>query len=491
MFGSIPIITNYGKVTSFTPASLSSLSLWLDGNDPLATGTGPANNTPISTWYDKSINGYNYTQGTGANQPLFKTAVIGSNGSVLFDGTNDYLERAYTAGIDTAACTLFISVRNTANLGTFQSPFTQRSATGNLRGYTIYKEATTNLYNTLMGTGGATWNSFSGPLLTNNISQILTQSLVNGSAATRVNGVNYFGSSLVYQRESGGTTSPSRVGAGATEGAANFFWTGYVNEVVMYGRALSALEIATVENYLANKWSATLFNPSQVSGLSLWVDANNPAGTGVQPAAASARATWADISGLGNNASQGVGANQPTYQVNIQSQKAGILFDGSNDNLSGTIAGLAANPAYSIFYVWKLSRTTSTNVAFGLGNANGTGLSSGTGQNGSGPFFNVFDWGGEAAYYTINNTSPHYVTATRNSSTNSHAFYVDGNALSGTSGSPAALTLANNFNLGSHTNPSFPFYMQGYIMELLYYNNEVSSADRISIQNYLKTKWSL
>lgn len=486
------LVYNQMLLSPFNPRQFSGLSLWLDGNDPAGTGTQPANNAAVATWVDKSGNGFNYTQATGGNQPLFKRTVIGQQSSILFDGVDDFFERAYTAGLDTTSCTLFVSVQSTADSANFQSPYTMRSTSSNLRGYTIYKAPTpNNVYNTLVGTNGVTWNAFTGPVLTNNVNQILTQSLVNNSAATRVNGVNYFGNSLAYQNETALATSPSRVGAGATEGAANFFWTGYVNEIVMYNRALTSAEIALVEQYLATKWSATLFTPTQVSGLNLWVEANNPAGTGVQPAAASAVSTWADISGRSNNSTQGTAANQPTYQTNIQSSKSGILFDGTNDNLAGTIAGLAANPAYSIFYVWKLNRTTSTNVAFGIGNANGSGLTSGTGQNESGAKFNVFDWGGEEAIYSLNDTNPHYMTATRNNSTNVHAIYVDGNPQTSSASAPIALTVSNNFTLGSHTNPSFPFYMQGYIMELLYYNVEVSSADRINIQNYLKTKWGL
>src|SRR5204863_3227753 len=57
----------------FTPATLKGLVLWLDGSDPAATGTPPANNTAISSWVDKSSNANNATQGTGANQPVFNT----------------------------------------------------------------------------------------------------------------------------------------------------------------------------------------------------------------------------------------------------------------------------------------------------------------------------------------------------------------------------------------------------------------------------------
>jgi hypothetical protein len=48
-----------------------------------------ADNTAVSTWSDRSGNGYDAAQATPANQPTFQTAEIGGNPIVSFDGTND------------------------------------------------------------------------------------------------------------------------------------------------------------------------------------------------------------------------------------------------------------------------------------------------------------------------------------------------------------------------------------------------------------------
>jgi hypothetical protein len=47
--------------TVFTPSSFSSIQLWLDGADPLGTGTAPANGTSITTWANKAGVGSNAT----------------------------------------------------------------------------------------------------------------------------------------------------------------------------------------------------------------------------------------------------------------------------------------------------------------------------------------------------------------------------------------------------------------------------------------------
>jgi hypothetical protein len=50
-----------------------------------------ADNTAVSTWSDRSGNGFDASQSTPANQPTFQTAEIGGNPIVSFDGSNDNL----------------------------------------------------------------------------------------------------------------------------------------------------------------------------------------------------------------------------------------------------------------------------------------------------------------------------------------------------------------------------------------------------------------
>jgi hypothetical protein len=50
-----------------------------------------SDNTAVSTWADRSGNGSDATQATGAFQPTFQTAEQGGNGVVRFDGSNDFL----------------------------------------------------------------------------------------------------------------------------------------------------------------------------------------------------------------------------------------------------------------------------------------------------------------------------------------------------------------------------------------------------------------
>jgi hypothetical protein len=57
--------------------------------------TGLSDGTGVSTWSDISGNGYDATQATAANQPLFKVNVQGGQPGLLFDGSNDSLATSY------------------------------------------------------------------------------------------------------------------------------------------------------------------------------------------------------------------------------------------------------------------------------------------------------------------------------------------------------------------------------------------------------------
>jgi len=65
---------------------------------------GVSDGSGVSSWSDRSGNGYNATQATGANQPLYKVNVQGGQPGLLFDGINDSLATTYgpTSGDVTA-----------------------------------------------------------------------------------------------------------------------------------------------------------------------------------------------------------------------------------------------------------------------------------------------------------------------------------------------------------------------------------------------------
>ena len=63
-----------------------------------------SDNTAVSTWADRSGNGYDVSQATSANRPTLQTGEVGGSSIVRFDGINDYLSRS-DAGFPTADLT--------------------------------------------------------------------------------------------------------------------------------------------------------------------------------------------------------------------------------------------------------------------------------------------------------------------------------------------------------------------------------------------------
>lgn len=96
----------YFKRSSFSqsidPLSLPGIFAWYNARNLLGDGSVPADNTPVSLWADLSPNGYNFIQGSGANQPVFKTNIQAGNPGVFFNtpkellGPNSFLQNIST-----------------------------------------------------------------------------------------------------------------------------------------------------------------------------------------------------------------------------------------------------------------------------------------------------------------------------------------------------------------------------------------------------------
>ena len=91
------------------------------------------------------------------------------------------------------------------------------------------------------------------------------------------------------------------------------------------------------------------FSPQSLAGLVLWLDAIALAQANGTPVAA-----WADQSGLGNNASQGTAAAQPTYQATAINGRPGVVFDGVDDYMSIADASSLDTPAVTVACVFAL-----------------------------------------------------------------------------------------------------------------------------------------
>lgn len=168
------------------------------------------------------------------------------------------------------------------------------------------------------------------------------------------------------------------------------------------------------------------WTPASIAGLQLWLDASQIVGLNDGDAVA----TWSDLSGNGNHATQATVSKRPTYQTNEQNGLPVVLGDGVDDFLecASTVFPTTDFTIYAVLN--NVSGTGANYRAFGsadVGGVNGFCLISFTAsaqdylvlRNGSAgtdialtgtfsantPYIYRFTVGGAASEIFVNNTS--------------------------------------------------------------------------------------
>jgi len=207
----------------------------------------------VSEITDKSGNGRTATQGAANNRPTYQSAARNGKNAARFDGSNDFLASSLTFAA---------------------SPFTVLAVFARLAGkfHAIVAEAKSGS----TGYFGATlFNSSVISISRVGVNGVAsTLSVANDTAAVGVwtsAGISASEISVTVRRDGTANASAlSLTGApalptdatginlgGGNNGAADQ-WNGDICEVLVYGRQLSATEIATLERALAKKWGVTL-----------------------------------------------------------------------------------------------------------------------------------------------------------------------------------------------------------------------------------------
>jgi len=156
----------------------------------------------------------------------------------------------------------------------------------------------------------------------------------------------------------GGGTPAIHIGSNI---GANGFWNGPIAEYIIYNRALSRAELASVEAYLAQRWS--------ISGV------HAPATASSDPVG-----YWGDRSGNGRHVTQSVSGSRPTISATKQNGRNALAFNGSSQSLSiasyNAENGLPGLTRYIVASMSSSSPTIITRVYNGGGDALFTTVSS-------------------------------------------------------------------------------------------------------------------
>jgi hypothetical protein len=222
------------------------------------------------------------------------------------------------------------------------------------------------------------------------------------------------------------------------------------------------------------------FSPSDLSGLKLWLDANDIDANGVQDVIAnnSTITTWVDKSVLGNNATQSIEVNKPSYSSGSLSGKATVKFSSGK----GMVTSLNLNGPYTVCVVFNC-----------LDSGSGDSLLRRAIQGSTnwliGPYkgqirHHADGWVTESL--VNRETSRYYSTIAVNNGVRSW-FFVDGVDRTQSStpiGSPNVIHLGGS---GAYSGE----FLNGHIAEVIAFDQALSSNDTNTLNEYLSSKWQI
>ena len=220
--------------------------------------------------------------------------------------------------------------------------------------------------------------------------------------------------------------------------------------------------------------------PNSISGCSLWLDGNDPSGTGVLPANGATVSTWIDKSSNAYNASGGV---SPTYN---SSEKA-VSFNGSSW-LTTSYSSVPTNE--TSFIVFQTTTTALAASCFMIGPTNNGGrlLLSVNENDGFGLSFKIGSYFVANGSRIVHAQNKVYLGTATVASTTSCVY------LNGIQGPNSSLTYSGTgtTQIGTAASGGLPaaFYI-GYIYEIIIYNSLLSVAQRQNVEGYLAQKWNL
>jgi hypothetical protein len=244
----------------------------------------------------------------------------------------------------------------------------------------------------------------------------------------------------------------------------------------------------------------TGFDPRSISGLASWWDA---ADASTITTVSGAVSRWNDKVGS-RNLIQNTETRRPAYTANYYQGLAAVTFDGSDDSLAATsLPSLAVSPLTFIACIDSLASSGATDRGVLLlgTSANTTSYSNGGGlqlvANSLGravrkafEFYARASSGGlEVEVADLSTAQPvgkRILSVTANGTTGS--LFQSGAQVDSQSASVATSTDRVYFGSLLESN-SLNFFWNGRILEVVVFNRALTSAERLSVELYLASKW--
>lgn len=471
--------------TISSPLSVSGCTLWLDGND--ASTLTYSSGTVVSQWNDKSGNGYNATQSTVSQQPVYDTTLKG----LKFTQANNsgMVTSAPWSRTETVFAVLNLSATGGNVIGTTNASRGRqiRLATGNLRIYSDSAIISQSPLNTLTTTDKYVYTYFN--------------SVTDAYYETNVNCIQDIESNAALNFTAG---SFNNIIGSSTSGATIFSYDSYIYELIVFNSALSSANRLAINRYLFNKWSGIVngpvkngrfafyisppinrfFRPVDFANLTIWLDASDVStltlsGTNITQ--------WRDKSGNGNTATAG---NNPVYAANTLNRLGTIRLRASNDYfLVNNHLTTTDYPSLCYFIVLNPSSTQPNTSYAGV-------LSTDT----AAAYGRSLGFGGgsyqEEYYSNFLNITPYTagswaIVCLQFTTTAAATLRVNGVSYSGTASGTGTNT--TNFKIGSYnsTNGYADFNANFDVAEILVFGANLGLYQQQVIEGYLAWKWGL
>jgi hypothetical protein len=210
---------------------------------------------------------------------------------------------------------------------------------------------------------------------------------------------------------------------------------------------------------------------------------------------------WADASGNGYNATQSTTAARPTYVANGLNGLPVVRFDGTDDRMATTQAGIINGSNATVFVIFNTNKTTpSDDIVFSAPAANpsagGRGFDFRINPTTLALAINAAGTATSATKtITVNDSVFRMITGFFDASLASleQKLFINGKIEAETTNAGASLTAASPFTLGAFTSAgsSFGSFLQGDIAEIIVYNRAVNTSELSLVHKYLSRKWGI
>jgi len=240
------------------------------------------------------------------------------------------------------------------------------------------------------------------------------------------------------------------------------------------------------------------FNPTQINGCVLWLDANDKT---TMTFNGSAITQWNDKSSVGNYVSQATVGNAPTLGTS-QNGLNTVYFATANQQLvssqNNATTGNSSRTVIALF--WCPTLTSAFYIVTGTEGTSSPPTAWGHCKNANADVDYPFNYGGNGETYTFVYSTPNplltYAQFDSTSSTMTNYYSTSGSGADNTIGN---LTVKTSVTLNTTAGVWYLGKRQqngtgsvtSHLMEMIHFNTALSTSQRQQIEGYLAQKWAL